>query len=592
MRLLGGSVNAGRGTLNVPSDPRFPGLVAAAVLAALGILVYANSLAVPFIFDDEVAILQNPSIRKLWPIWETFAAPARRVLAGRPLVSLTFALNYAVGGLDVRGYHAVNLALHVLSALTLYGVVRRTLARPALAARFGRAAAPLALAVAAIWLVHPLQTEAVTYVTQRTELLMGLFYLLTLYAALRAWDAARGAWWQAAAVGCCALGMASKEVAVTAPLMVVVYDRVFVCASFREAWARRRGLYLGLAATWGVLAALLVVYPRTETIGLGQGITPWEYARTQLGVIVRYLGLTVWPAPLCLDYGEWVAAPGTAAVVLPGMIVAALLAGTAWALWHARPVGFLGAWFFLVLAPTSSVVPIVTEIMAERRMYLPLAAVVVLVVVGGYAGCARRGIGRGAGTAAVIALAAALGYVSVRRNQVYTTELSILTDTVRKRPDNPRVQNNLGSVLLDMGRLEEAHPHLAEAVRLEPRFANAHYNLGTALLNEGRVDEAIAQYVETLRLEPGHVLAHINLGSALLDEGRFDEAGAHFAEALRLDPGSAPAHNNLGIVLRDQGKLDEAIAQFAEAVRLAPDSAQMQVNLRETQAARGGGTGP
>ena len=299
-------------------------------------------------------------------------------------MGLTLAINYALGELDVRGYHAFNLALHVLSALILLGIVRRTLAR---SAHLVSAARPLALVTAAIWLVHPLQTDAVTYVTQRTELLMGLFYLLTLYAAIRAAEGSRSWPWQTASVVSCALGMASKEVMITAPLMVMLYDRVFLYPSLAEARRRRWPLYAGLMATWAVLATLLmlspphhllVLIPGGHASVLERGMTPWEYLRTQVGVIARYLGLALWPHPLCLDHGLWVAR--TAGEVLPGaLVVAGLVGGTAWALRRHPGTGFLGAWFLVVLAPTSSVVPVVTE----RRMHLPLAAVAVAAVLGG-----------------------------------------------------------------------------------------------------------------------------------------------------------------------------------------------------------------
>ena len=195
------------------------GVVAPTVLTALAAAAWANSLSAPFIFDDRPAILGNPHIRQLWPLSRALSAPPRSILGGRPVPGLTLAINYALGELDVRGYHAFNLALHVLSALILLGIVRRTLAR---SARLVSAARPLALVTAAIWLVHPLQTDAVTYVTQRTELLMGLFYLLTLYAAIRASEGSRSWPWQTASVVSCALGMASKEVMITAPLMVML----------------------------------------------------------------------------------------------------------------------------------------------------------------------------------------------------------------------------------------------------------------------------------------------------------------------------------------------------------------------------------
>ena len=162
--------------------------VLAGLLIAAGLIVFGNSLWGAFIFDDQNAILGNPQIRRLWPFSNAFSAPANTPVAGRPVVALSLAINYALGGLDVRGYHAWNVAVHILCTLVLFGIIRRTLGRSPLQERFGSASDVIAAACALIWLVHPLQTEAVNYVTQRTESTMALFYLLTLYAAIRALD--------------------------------------------------------------------------------------------------------------------------------------------------------------------------------------------------------------------------------------------------------------------------------------------------------------------------------------------------------------------------------------------------------------------
>ena len=529
------------------------GVAAPALLTALAAAAWANSLSAPFIFDDRPAILGNPHIRQLWPLSRALSAPPRSILGGRPVPGLTLAINYALGELDVRGYHAFNLALHVLSALILLGIVRRTLAR---SARLVSAARPLALVTAAIWLVHPLQTDAVTYVTQRTELLMGLFYLLTLYAAIRA---AEGSWpWQTASVVSCALGMASKEVMITAPLMVMLYDRVFLYP-LAEARRQRWPLYAGLMATWAVLATLLmlspphhllVLIPGGHASVLERGMTPWEYLRTQVGVIARYLGLALWPHPLCLDHGLWVAR--TAGEVLPGaLVVAGLVGGTAWALRRHPGTGFLGAWFLVVLAPTSSVVPVVTEVMAERRMHLPLAAVAVAAVLGGYAavGALVRSDSRRAALRVSLALAviATLTALTARRNVDYGSEVSIWSDAAEKRPWNPRAHNNLGNALLRAGDLDGAFAQYAEAIRLEPDYAEAHYNLGNAFLRKGRPTDAAASYAAALRIDPELAPAHYNLGNVQLAEGRFEEAIAHFGEVLRIDPDFEYARTNLRV---------------------------------------------
>ena len=244
--------------------------------------------------------------------------------------------------------------MHVLCALVLFGIVRRTLLKRALREQFGNMADRLAAACALIWLVHPLQTEPVNYVTQRTESIMGLFYLLTLYTAIRGLYSERDAWWHTASVLSCSLGMASKEVMVTAPLIVVLYDAAFRSGSFREIFDRRWPLYAGLAATWGILAAVTWSGPRSRTVGFSANASALDYAMNQCVMLTRYLYLAVWPSSLVFDYGT----PQPAAIMhVPpyAVIVAALMAAAAIALVHRRPIGFLGAWFFLLLAPTSSV---------------------------------------------------------------------------------------------------------------------------------------------------------------------------------------------------------------------------------------------
>ena len=229
--------------------------------------------------------------------------------------------------------------------------MRWTLLLPPLAARFGPASTGLALAVALVWALHPLQTNSVTYIVQRAEALVGLFYLLTLYCFVRGATSARGSAWYAAAVAACALGMASKEVMVSAPLVALLYDRLFISGSFKEGLRRRWGWYLALAATWAILGLLVYLsLGRGGSAGFGLGMTAWEYARTQFGCIIHYLRLAFWPSPLVLDYGTGTVSE--AADIVPYAIgVVLLLAATAVALARRPRWGFLGVWFFAILAP-------------------------------------------------------------------------------------------------------------------------------------------------------------------------------------------------------------------------------------------------
>ena len=541
------------------------------VLAALA--VYHNSFAGPFIFDDTASITDNPTIRHLWPLWRSQPPPIGLTVDGRPVVNFTLAINYALGGVTPWGYHVMNLVIHILAGLTLFGIARRTLLRPTLSGRFGAEATPLALAVAVIWTVHPLQTEAVTYVVQRAESLMGLLYLLTIYCFIRGVESGKPGRWYGLSLTACALGMGTKEVMASAPLMVLLYDSMFVAGSLQEAWTRRWRLYAGLAGTWVILGYLLAsVGNRGGSSGFGTEMTWWVYALTQCRAVVHYLKLSVWPYPLVFDYGT----PTVQHVrqALPcALVLAALVGATVIALWHRRAIGFLGVWFFAILAPSSSVVPITAQTMAEHRMYLPLAAVVTLGVM-----VINALLGRRSG-AVFLALAVGLGFLTIQRNQDYRTELSIWSDTLTKCPDNVRAHYDLGNVLLGMGKVREAIDQYEQALQLRSDCLEAHDNLGNALCRIGRVPEAIGHYEEALRVFPNDAKVHYNFGRALAQEGQLPGAIGHYEQALRSNPDFTEAHVNLGIALAQIGSNQDALAHFTEALRLSPDSPEVHDNL-------------
>ncbi len=579
-----------------PPARRWPIALAAVVLIGATVAAYHRSFSGALVFDDEPAILDNPTIRHLWPVWRAWVPPPNRTVTGRPLANFTLALNYAVSGTQVWSYHALNLAVHVLAGLTLFGLVRRTLrlrSGPAPAAvgrgrrtpppdqesaAFGDAALQsnatlFAFTVALLWALHPLQVEAVTYVIQRVESLMALFFLLVFYCFIRSVDSSRTRLWQAGAVAACLLGAATKEVIAVAPVLLLFYDRTFVAGSFRAAWRQRRGLHLALAATWLFLAGLVASagWDRNGTSGFDVGISPAAYWLTQFEAIMRYLWLAVWPHPLVFEYGTFWES-GAAAVVPYAIAVVALAVATLVALWRRPVAGFLGGWFFAILAPTS-VIPGRIQMIVEHRMYLPLAAVLTLLAGAVTVRSGRRGLVAG------LVLAAGLGWLTARRNEAYRSSIGLWRDTVAKRPENFRAHNCLGVVLFKAGRIDEAIQSYGTALRLRPAYPEAHNNLGYALTEAGRIPEAIKELEVALRLEPDYAIAHNNLGNALLQSGHLADAIAHYRAALRTDPDFALAHYDLGNALLAAGRAAAAVESYEAALRLEPDNADTQYNL-------------
>jgi tetratricopeptide (TPR) repeat protein len=580
-------------------------MLACAWILVVAVVVWANGLKGPFIFDDLIAIRDNPTLRH-FPAWENFVPPHENSLSRRPVVNLTLALNYAIGGLDVRGFHAGNLLIHLLTALLLLGIVRRTLNELTMdPGRRTMVHAPssiiaVSFAVALIWAVHPLLTEPMDYLTQRTELLMGLFFLLTLYCAVRGASSGHPRRWHAAAIAACALGMGSKEVMAAAPVIVLLYDRCFLSGSFREALRRRLSLYLGLAATWAILGALMIAYPWGGGTGAGLGLVgigPWEYVRTQPGVILNYLRLSFWPSSLCLDYG-WPIATSAGQIFPAAAVIAAMLGATLWALSRRPAFGFLGAWFFLILAPTSTFVPI-ADAAAERRMYLPLAAIVTSCVLAAYwlgdqlvrhvaedVGT-RKLLGRVLAALALLLVTAALGYRTFERNALYRDAISIWQDTVTQRPRNARAWGNLGMCYVDAGLPGEAVPCFSQAIELKRDNSTAYSNRGSAFIHNdrgiafarmNRLDEAVQDYDTAIALNPDYAEAYVNRGAAYADSNRFNEALQDYSRAVALQPDNARAYSNRAVVGLRTGRFNEALSDCDKAIALQPDYANAYLN--------------
>ena len=473
------------------------------------------------------------------------------------MANLTLAINYALAPSDARdvftprtpagvrdadfdrnvwGYHAMNLAIHLAAGLVLFGIARRTLAtRPG----WRQADTPIAFAIAALWIVHPLQTSSVTYVIQRVESLMGLFYLLTLYCAIRATETTSGrlSQWPVLAIVCCALGMATKEAMVTAPVMVALWVWIFA----PEEWRKARPLLAGLCVTWAILIALLLSNPRGATVSFtGHGWTWWTYLMTQSEVILHYLRLAVVPTSLVFSYA-WPVATSIAGVWPQMVALTALATATAIGVARRWPYAFLPAWFLITLAPSSSVVPIVTEIAAEQRMYLPLAAVIAAVVlavssIGRVLARAQPRVAMILSGAMVLAASISLGVATRERNRVYWTDETLWLDTLDKQPNNARAHAAYAADLFASHRYAEADLEAHVAVRLDDSNAFAQNTLAAALMMNGRLDEAEAHLKRALEIWPFYVDAHKNLADVYARRHDDVNAVAEYSRALEVTP--------------------------------------------------------
>jgi Tfp pilus assembly protein PilF len=563
-------------------------------IAIAGVAAYANGFVRVFLFDDLGAIVRNPQITSLANLAAVLTPPLDTPLTGRPLVQLSFALNYAVHGLDVWGYHAVNLSLHIACALMIFAIIRR-LSTPA-----------LALGVSLLWVVHPLNSEAVMYLTQRTELMMALCLLLTVYAAVREW--------RTLAVVACAAGMLCKETMVVAPLVVVMLDWAYGPRPFSDTWRRRWPLYAALAATWIIPAVMLATRGQTTTAGFStSGVTPWVYLLNQPAMILRYLRLSIWPSDLVLYYG-WPLPLTFSAVAVPFLVVASLVVAAIVALIRWPKVGAMAVWICVLLGPTSSLVPIATEVGAERRMYLPLVGVLALLLTG-IAWLARRaGPSMRTAPAVVVAIATVVGGATTyARNAEYASALG-MAETILARWPTPNAHHLVGAEMLVVSRHADAVPHLRIAAE---RYAPARFSLGEALFgsgdplaavveferflreeptlapvrtqlliakaygSEGQLMKAIEHLTLVLAAEPAHTEANGLMGQALSQQQRFADALPYQEAYLRAAPSNADAWASYGVALAAVGRITDAAAAFERALTIRPDFAAARQALTQ-----------
>jgi len=557
-------------------------------IVLVGVLAYLNTFSNPFVFDDARTITGNSGIDRLFPI----------LFTTRWVVDLSFRLNYAVAGFSVPDYHAVNLGVHLAAALLLFGVVRRTLLLPRLRERSGSAAPWLGGSVALLFVAHPLQTASVTYICQRYEAMMALFFLATLYSAIRTMTGASAGsrlGWAVVAVSFCLLGMGTKEVMLTAPLVVLLYDWVFVGRTLPGRGRLRVGLYAGLFLTLGVLAAMemrMLGLMSDSGHSLTSSASPWIYLATQTQVILHYLRLSVWPAGQCLDYA-WPLATGWGDVWPAAVLLVALGLLSLWGLLRRSGGGFLGGCFFLVLGPSSSLLP-APDAAFEHRMYLPLAALLTAIVLAGYRLIQPRL--RHARRAPLVwlviltGLTATLATATHQRNRVYASCETMWRDVMAKQPGNYRQRLSLSYALLDRGADGEAEKVIRDLMAdtkdgfnrkqssmtagRDPfwHHAVARGQLGRLLLRRGDAASAVEHIAVTLLALPANVIAHHNMALALGLLQRYDEALLAAREAVRLDPQYGHGHGTLAFLLAHRGAHTAAAAHYRRAIALSSPS--------------------
>lgn len=587
------------------------------LIAVVGLLVYSNTFHVPFLFDDSYYIVDNPIIKDFSYFLDTSKANelnihtvTKRYLNTRYVLYLSFFANYKLAGLNPQSYHAVNISLHVFCSLLLYVIVRLTFGTPALKdSSLKPHKSTIALFSALLFAVHPIQTESVTYISQRAGLLAAVFCLgsVASYAGSRLSLDRKGKWGlYALCLVSAVLAMKSKENAFTLPLAIVLYEFLFL----KDAGWKKMLLVLPLLLTM-VIIPFEYISERLElgdiTSALSEGsrldtdIPRTDYLLTELTVIARYIRLIVFPVGQNLDH-DWPAYHSflDPSVMLSLVLVLTALSFACFLLYRSRKdkgeqrlVAFSIIWFFLSLSVESGPIPI-SEFIFEYRVYLPSIGAILALVTGAFMAVNKlddEGQKAGGWPIAILSLITIiLMGATYARNTLWQNEINLWSDVVKKSPQKARGHYNLGLAYKAAGLFERAAEHYKTALILEPDFALAFKNLGRAYSdngNKGQLDKATEHYETAISLWGDNAETHNDLGNAYRAVGLLDKAIEHYTIAINLDPDYAEAYNNLGSVFGERGLFEKAIEHYQTAIHLDSRYATPYVNLGNAYRAMG-----
>ena len=567
------------------------------ILALIGALSYSNTLKVPFIFDDFPNIVENAFTHDPG----NFSSPGKlfgTIQGRRYLGFLTLALNYHFNGTQTAGYHAVNIIIHISGAVMLYLFMLNILSQTGGVYRSAKTGMERATALfaGALFVSHPLQTQAVTYIVQRFSSLAALLFLCSLvtYAAARRADQVAG---KAAALYIASLVSAfgafiTKENTVTLPLVLLAYELIFIKQGLkRMAFSVLPFMILAtlvpIQLIYSAPAGKFSIEGILGAVRLDSDMSRWDYLLTESRALITYLRLILLPVGQRLVYDYPVYPSISNAVVLMSSVVHVTLVGGAIALIK-RPVGRRAAcvafgvlFFYLTTLVESSVFPI-ADVVFEHRAYLPAAGIIIALTSLSAELYERMGASRAYMVLPAV-LIGVLCFATFSRNDVWKTELSLWQDNVSKSPSHQMSRFALADAYYYENRFDEAIRHYAESIRLDPKHIGSYINMGLSYQTLRQYKNAETVYMRAIGIEPGSPVLLVNLANVLGLQGRSDEAISTYLKAIEIAPMFAEAHYNLGFTYFETKRFDEALISFKRALELDPANSDAASFINELQ---------
>lgn len=584
------------------------------LIIGIGLLIYSNSLYSPFQWDENDFIVQNPIVKNL----SYFLSPSKAkgidpdfyiFFKTRAISYLTFALNYRVHGFDVLGYHLVNLSIHLLNAVLVYIFTLLTFRTPLLSkSSLKKNSRLIVLFSALLFISHPIQTEAVTYIFQRHASFVTLFYLLSMvfYIQWRLKREEQGAshlhsiLFYALSFISAIFAMKTKENAFTLPLSIMIYEFFFFTGSIKIRMFRLIPFLLTSAiiplTLFGIDKPIgqIISQVSDPSLLLIKEVSKEVYLFTQLRVILTYIRLLFFPIYQNLDYNYPIYSSFFIwPVFLPFLFYLILLGLAVYFFYRSkqavpelRLISFGILWFFITLSVESSIIPL-QMIICEYRVYLPsvgvfMAGATSIFILTGKFSSKFQNLEKTVMMFFVFIIIL-LSVLTYARNVVWMDEVRMWEDVTKKSSENARGHYNLGLAYGKKDRLEDAQKEFETTLKLNPHHTKARNNLGIIYNQQGRPDDAIREFQTALQLNPNDTNAHYNLGLVFVRLDRLDNAIREFQTVLQLNPNDADGHNNLGVLFAKQGRWDDAIREFQAALKINPHHVNAQNNLRKAQ---------
>ncbi|RKY42214.1 MAG: hypothetical protein DRP85_03685 [Candidatus Makaraimicrobium thalassicum] len=543
-----------------------------ALIIVLGFAVYGNSLGGDFLWDDGYLVEDNAYTRDWSHTGDFFSGEqSTKTIAPqfsfyRPFQMITYVMDYSLWGLDVRGYHLTNILLHVSVALALFWMVNIL---------FGDVL--LSFLTGLFFVTHPVHTEAVSYISGRSDPLAALFMLLCFIFYVKELNSQKKRFYFLmilAYIG----ALLSRETAMILVALLLLYHFVF----------GRKIEFKGFLSLSGITFIYILLRLTALRGLLAVSAVPTHFSQRFPGffaAITGYTRLLTLPVHLHMEYGAELfklSEPET----ITGVLLVLFFLVYAWGKRKSSKLLFFSVfWFFLALLPVSNLYP-VNAYMAEHWLYLPSIGFFLLLA-GGVCWLYRSRSLKICSMVLMIYIPLFYAYSTVKQNGYWSDRITFYERTLRYAPDSVRVHNNLGNAYLKAGRKEEAIASYKNALAVDPGYAEAYYNLGSVYVDTGRKEEAISLFKKAVMIDPDYAEAYYNLGNAYVDTGREKEAIAFYEKALEVDPDYAEAYNNLGVAYAAAGRRDEAVASYRKALAINPAHAGAYTNLGIVYAAAG-----